>query len=59
MKRIIVEHGIADVDTLRTHIQFGEKCQLCVPYVERIFSTGATEATEFEAVFDDSNDIAD
>ena len=53
MKQIIVEHGVEDVDALRTHIQFGEKCRLCVPYVERIFSTGATE---FEAVFDDGED---
>ena len=42
MKQIIIRTGARDVDELRTHIQFGQKCELCVPYVEQIFETGET-----------------
>ncbi len=49
MKKIAGEHGIHDMESLRAHVQFGEKCQLCVPYVEAMLKTGTTE---FEAAFD-------
>lgn len=49
MKRIADAHGIRDIEGLRAHVQFGEKCQLCVPYVEAMLRTGTTE---FEVAFD-------
>ncbi|HEX8551660.1 MAG TPA: (2Fe-2S)-binding protein [Abditibacteriaceae bacterium] len=42
LKAAIEQTGARNCDELRTHIQFGEKCQLCVPYVEKIFLTGKT-----------------
>lgn len=51
LKAIIDEEGIGNVEELHQRIQFGEKCRLCAPYVERIFVTGETE---FEMMLEDS-----
>jgi NAD(P)H-nitrite reductase large subunit len=42
LKAVIERTGARDCDELRAHTQFGEKCQFCVPYVEKIFVTGET-----------------
>jgi bacterioferritin-associated ferredoxin len=42
LKRVIDQTGARNVGELQTHIQFGEKCQMCVHYVEQIFKTGET-----------------
>jgi len=50
LKTIIEEEGVQDTEELHRRIQFGEKCRLCAPYVERIFVTGETE---FEVIQDE------
>jgi NAD(P)H-nitrite reductase large subunit len=42
LKRVIEETGSQTVQELHTHIQFGENCELCIPYVKKIFATGQT-----------------
>jgi len=48
MKKLIDAHDLRSIEELRAHIQFGEKCKLCAPFVERIFDSGETE---FEVTF--------
>ena len=42
LKRIAESTGARTVDELRQHAQFGENCQLCVPYVQQMLETGET-----------------
>jgi len=48
MKELIDARGLQSPEELRACIQFGEKCKLCAPFVERIFESGETE---FEITF--------
>lgn len=43
LKRLIAETGVRTVEELQQHIEFGENCQLCLPFVQKIFETGQTE----------------
>ena len=42
LKRVIDATGARSLVELRAHVEFGENCGLCVPFVERIFETGET-----------------
>jgi NAD(P)H-nitrite reductase large subunit len=57
MKRLIDGHGLATIDDLRAHVEFGLKCGMCLPYVERIFREGGT-AFEPEWQDDESRGVA-
>ena len=43
MKEVADANGIRDFETLQQHIQFGQKCELCHPYVRRMLRSGETE----------------
>ena len=42
LKRIAEETGADSVESLQSHVQFGENCRLCHPYVRRMLKTGQT-----------------
>lgn len=50
MKQIIDRTGARNLDELRAHIEFGQKCELCVPYVKKVCETGETS---FEIVWEE------
>ncbi|PSQ80675.1 MAG: (2Fe-2S)-binding protein [Bacteroidetes bacterium QS_1_63_11] len=47
--------GASSIDELQAHVTFGENCQLCHPYVRRMFETGQTV---FEEVIDEGESDA-
>ncbi len=42
LKAVAEAAGVRDVERLRAHAAFGEKCGLCRPYVRRMLRTGET-----------------
>ena len=50
LKAIADQYGVASVEQLQDHIDFGLNCKLCHPYVTRMLETGKTE---FEVITDD------
>ena len=43
MKIVIDRNKLHNIDQLREHIDFGQNCALCIPYVRQVFATGKTE----------------
>jgi len=43
LKRVMAETGASTVEELQKHIEFGENCQLCLQYVQKMMETGQTE----------------
>lgn len=43
LKLLIDKYDLKSVDELRRYFIFGENCQTCIPYIEKIFDTGKTE----------------
>lgn len=57
LKKIALEHDVQSVDELHTHVVFGEKCGLCLPFVAQMLKSGAIEfEIGFDSDFDDSNE---
>lgn len=46
LKRVAEENDAESVEALQAHVQFGENCQLCHPYVRRMLETGDTAFQE-------------
>ena len=42
LKNVAEATGAARVEALQEHVQFGQRCKLCHPYVRRMLRTGAT-----------------
>jgi len=42
LKSVAHEEGVDTVEALQEHVLFGEKCELCHPYVRRMLRTGET-----------------
>ncbi|MCB2203226.1 (2Fe-2S)-binding protein [bacterium] len=42
LKRIAESEDVRDLPTLQSRVDFGQKCGLCKPYVERMLDTGNT-----------------
>lgn len=40
------EHDAATVEDLSRHVDFGQKCGLCRPYISRALETGQTQFDE-------------
>lgn len=38
--------GAGDVEQLQRHVDFGQRCRLCHPYVRRMLRTGETVFSE-------------
>lgn len=66
LKSLAQQHGVHDVASLQTMVEFGNNCGLCKPYVQRMLDTGytafppmqcATHPFENNALFD--NDISE
>jgi len=49
MKALAQEHGIATVTELQRHVQFGDNCRRCLPFVREMLATGQTEFVVEEA----------
>lgn len=47
------EAGAETVKALQQHVRFGEKCQLCHPYVRRMLRSGQTVFGEIIAASDE------
>jgi bacterioferritin-associated ferredoxin len=43
LKSLAQQHGARDVAALQTVAEFGLRCGLCKPYVQRMLSTGQTD----------------
>lgn len=50
MQQLMIHNKLMTFEELKHHIQFGENCKLCVPYVMLMIKTGKTE---FEPMFFD------
>jgi bacterioferritin-associated ferredoxin len=48
--------GAGTVDELRDHVDFGEGCGYCLPYVRRMLRTGETVFTEILSPEDEPDD---
>jgi len=55
LKDVAEETGVDSVEALQAHVTFGENCQLCHPYVRRMFETGQTV---FEEIIDEGESDA-
>lgn len=42
LKRIAEREKARDVESLQSVVEFGQKCGLCKPYVQRMLDTGRT-----------------
>ncbi|MBR9977001.1 MAG: (2Fe-2S)-binding protein [Bacteroidetes bacterium] len=42
LKSIAERHSLSDLSALQQFVEFGERCSLCMPYVERMLQTGQT-----------------
>lgn len=42
LKDVADSESATSVEVLQKHIQFGEQCELCHPYVRRMLRTGET-----------------
>ncbi|MEF8817470.1 MAG: (2Fe-2S)-binding protein, partial [Salinibacter sp.] len=42
LKTVAEETGADSIEDLQAHVTFGENCQLCHPYVDRMLETGQT-----------------
>lgn len=42
LKNVMEATGAASVEALQEHVQFGQRCKLCHPYVRRMLRTGTT-----------------
>lgn len=42
LKAVAEEQGARSVAALQAHVEFGQQCKLCHPYVRRMLRTGAT-----------------
>lgn len=42
LKEVADETQAASVEALQDHIEFGQQCKLCHPYVRRMLRTGMT-----------------
>ena len=42
LKRTAERTGARDIEALQSEVDFGLKCGLCKPYVQRMLETGAT-----------------
>lgn len=42
LKAVADAHGATSVAALQAHVEFGQQCKLCHPYVRRMLRTGAT-----------------
>jgi bacterioferritin-associated ferredoxin len=42
LRDVAEDEGVSSIEELQAHVTFGENCQLCHPYVRRMFKTGQT-----------------
>ena len=56
LKEVADETGASTIGALQEHVQFGENCQLCHPYVRRMLSTGETTFCTLLSEDDTSSD---
>ncbi len=42
LKKIAAQAGVSNVQQLQSHVDFGKKCGLCLPYVKLMLETGRT-----------------
>lgn len=42
LKEVAERTGVDSVEALQAHVEFGENCQLCHPYVRRMLASGQT-----------------
>ncbi len=42
LKNIAQQHQCQSIEALARHAEFGKKCGLCQPYIERMLRTGET-----------------
>ncbi len=42
LKAVAEDTGADSIEELQAHVTFGENCQLCHPYVDRMLETGQT-----------------
>ncbi len=49
MKELAQQKGLTTVAELQRHLQFGDNCRRCVPFVRQMLETGQTEFVVAEA----------
>lgn len=54
LKEVADAVGVDSLSGLQKHVTFGENCELCHPYVERMLETGKTSFDEIIASDDSS-----
>lgn len=42
LRNVVENTGASTIEELQEHVTFGENCQLCHPYVQRMLETGQT-----------------
>lgn len=42
LKRIMASKNLTTFESLKCEVVFGEKCKMCVPYVQKMIETGKT-----------------
>ena len=46
LKQVASSERCETIEALQEHVAFGQKCQLCRPYVQRMLVTGEVEFSE-------------
>ena len=49
LKAVAEATGASGVEALQEHVEFGQQCKLCHPYVRRMLRTGTTVFHEIDS----------